>query len=291
MRKFFFLILFFLLLPFSISGLQLKYPSLPGAPAPRPGISLEEFARYVYHFSLILGGIIAFGAFVYSGFLYLISVGNPLKMRGARDRMVSAVFGLFILFGSYLILITLDPSLVIFQPPKLTPPSSLPPPAKVVAPPTMPKHCAELTTLEGDSKEMIKFLNNQISDLDALINKINIDSFLKDLKDIEKIDCSQAITFCSPKCLDPIAIKCEGKPNNLQNKVENKELNKIKEKIKELIESKEAQRLKGTLNQLSNCHIDYLTQLFISAQAEEKEILKNLGIAKKDPLYFYCCFK
>ena len=79
---------------------------------------LPEYIRYIFNFSLMVAGLIAFGVLVYSGFCYLISAGNPTKMSDAKDRIFSAFLGLVILLGSYIILVTIDPRLVVLRPPE-----------------------------------------------------------------------------------------------------------------------------------------------------------------------------
>jgi hypothetical protein len=65
-------------------------------------------------------GVICFGALLYGGFRYLISVGSPAAMADARDQIFSAILGLIILFSAYLILKTINPELVILyqEPPQ-----------------------------------------------------------------------------------------------------------------------------------------------------------------------------
>lgn len=92
---------------------QLNYPQFPGVRAWAGG--LADFLRYIYQILLVIGAILAFGFFVFGGFLYLTSFGNPGRMGKAKEIMTSALLGLFILFASYAILSTIDPSLVIFN--------------------------------------------------------------------------------------------------------------------------------------------------------------------------------
>lgn len=136
-----FLIFFFL---FSFLGinpvlaLEINYPKLPGAIPPQEFIGIappeEIISLYVlYFFNLIiwLAGIIAFGALIYAGILYLTAAGNPEKMATARKQISQTFLGTIILLSSYLILNILNPQLTVIQLPKLEPP-------KVVEKPEIP---------------------------------------------------------------------------------------------------------------------------------------------------------
>lgn len=105
-----------LIFPFCfVSGLQLQlnYPSLPGIGA--PNTDFLTFLRYVYQTLLGMGALLALIIFIYGGLRYLTSFSENKKLSGAKNMMTSAVLGLFILFGSYTILSTIDPGLVVFN--------------------------------------------------------------------------------------------------------------------------------------------------------------------------------
>lgn len=70
-----------------------------------------------YKFALIISGILAFGAVVYGGFLYATSAGNASRQTEGREWIWSALLGLLLLAGAYLILITINPNLVALQNP------------------------------------------------------------------------------------------------------------------------------------------------------------------------------
>lgn len=55
-------------------------------------------------FLLIIGGILAFIALVYSGFLYIMSAGDPEKSEAAKKNLVWAVTGVIIMLCSVAIL-------------------------------------------------------------------------------------------------------------------------------------------------------------------------------------------
>jgi hypothetical protein len=71
-----------------------------------PGV----YISYLYTFSLSAIGFLTVGAFVLGGVQYMLagSVGGVDK---AKKTIISALMGLFLLLGSYLLLTTIDPTL------------------------------------------------------------------------------------------------------------------------------------------------------------------------------------
>jgi hypothetical protein len=91
-------------------------PNLPGV----NNVSTSGPAGWVssfYTFALIIGGILAFGAVVYGGILYAISAGNSSKQSEGRSWIWSALIGLLLLAGAYIILKTINPNLINLQNP------------------------------------------------------------------------------------------------------------------------------------------------------------------------------
>lgn len=299
-RKFFLFAFatFLLFLPFFTLAQELEYPQIPGVTAPQPGIPLEEFARYLYRFSLIIGAVIAFAVFIYGGFVYLTSVGNPSKMKDGKERMLSATLGLLILFGSYIILTTLDPNLVVFQAGDIAIPAP-PESEEVEIEPQMPKSCQEVTDFQRYSVDLADFLglgNVTLRMLAFTDSPWGAANFLKLLEKVKDIDCSFGQTHCRPDTdsTDCLAIDCQWK-NNPQKRVLNKiketekGLNDIKKLLKELLQSIEAKRVKGVLNQLEDCSLDVATNLYIRSQAQEHGILAEFNFGGTNPFDFYCC--
>jgi hypothetical protein len=94
----------------TLEGGKCKYADLP------------TLIKYLYEWGIGLGGLAAFIALVIAGFQYLTSVGDPAKMKDAKDRIISAFFGLTLLLGSWLILNTISPNLTTLPPLELKPP-------------------------------------------------------------------------------------------------------------------------------------------------------------------------
>lgn len=83
------------------------------------GDSLTNLIQYLYEWGISLGGFAAFLVLVIAGFQYLTSVGDPTKMKNARDRIRDAALGLILLLGSVLILNTINPQLTRLEEPRL----------------------------------------------------------------------------------------------------------------------------------------------------------------------------
>ena len=106
--------------------LEVEYPSVPGVETPTSvKTPLPDYVKYIFNFSLAIVSLIAFGALIYGGVLYLTSAGNPSKMGDARGRMFAGILGLIILLSAYLILTTINPRLIILKA-SLEPMSSAP---------------------------------------------------------------------------------------------------------------------------------------------------------------------
>ncbi|HVO28554.1 MAG TPA: hypothetical protein VMT81_01045 [Candidatus Paceibacterota bacterium] len=64
-----------------------------------------------YYFALLAAGILAFGAIVYGGLKYATSAGNASRQSEGRSWIWSALIGILLLAGAYLILYTINPGL------------------------------------------------------------------------------------------------------------------------------------------------------------------------------------
>lgn len=128
-RKFLFALIVLGGLSIGVSSfaLELDWPSSPDGGIDlnnlTEGNKLPEMVAYFYEWGIAIGGLIAFGALVSAGFQYLTSVGSPAKMADAKDRITSAVLGLFLLLASFLILNVVNPELTALRMPELALPS------------------------------------------------------------------------------------------------------------------------------------------------------------------------
>jgi len=64
-----------------------------------------------YQFALMIGGLLAFGAVVFGGVKYITATGNPSAQSEGKAWIESALLGLLLLAGAYLILNTVNPNL------------------------------------------------------------------------------------------------------------------------------------------------------------------------------------
>ena len=107
-------------MPFSFSAftLQLDYPRLGNIDLNNlfssGRLSLTDVAIYLYFGFITFGGIAAFAGLLIAGFKWLTSQGNPAAISEARNQILASFIGILLLLGSWLLLRTLDPELVIF---------------------------------------------------------------------------------------------------------------------------------------------------------------------------------
>jgi Type IV secretion system pilin len=93
--------------------------SIPGTNQTSQSTSPVGFIDNFYQFALAIGGLLAFGAIVYGGIKYLTSAGNPSSQSEGKEWIYSALLGLLLLAGAYLILDTINPALVTLSLPVL----------------------------------------------------------------------------------------------------------------------------------------------------------------------------
>jgi hypothetical protein len=73
--------------------------------------SPSEFVDSFYKFSLMISGVLAFGAIVYGGVKYTLAAGNPSGQSEGKDWIKGALTGLLLLIGAYTILNIINPDL------------------------------------------------------------------------------------------------------------------------------------------------------------------------------------
>ena len=105
-------------LKFSLDEIQFSNPA--GEPAvssepPKPGekvsLGIPELIGSFYQWALGIGGLVVLGVLIFGGILYTTSAGNASRQDDAKSWLFGAVMGLFLLFGSYTILYTVNPEL------------------------------------------------------------------------------------------------------------------------------------------------------------------------------------
>jgi hypothetical protein len=92
------------------------YPELDGAIVPggdvKPGEELPQFIKYIFTFSLGAVGVLGLLAIIFGAFTYLTAVGNPQQAAKAKEQIFSALLGILLLLGSYILLNTINPDLI-----------------------------------------------------------------------------------------------------------------------------------------------------------------------------------
>ena len=88
-------------------------PNLPGSLTTTPsGSSPGAYIQNFYQYALFISGFLAFAAIVYGGLKYTIARGNPSGESEAKQWIWSALLGMLLLAGAYIILFTINPNLV-----------------------------------------------------------------------------------------------------------------------------------------------------------------------------------
>jgi len=185
-------------------ALEVEYPTVPGAPLPAEP-TLPEYVRFIFNFSIIIAGLVAFFSLVYGGFRYLTSVGQAAAMADARAQITAGVTGLIILLSSYLILTTINPQLIILK--GVEPKLEEVPEVTVSLPPVEERKdfafqiplgkIIEEAILSGETESILKKLTKVTQEIINLTG--GLDSQLFELKAL--IDaCNCGISQCSADC-------------------------------------------------------------------------------------------
>ena len=129
-KKFFAIVIVSIML-FSLAGftfaqrtgrdLEIEYPEIEEFKPEQVTAPVTEYFKYIFNFFVWISGLIALVVLVQAGLSYLTSAGNPEAMNDAKSKIAAALLGILILFGSYLILTTINPDLIAFHLPRLKP--------------------------------------------------------------------------------------------------------------------------------------------------------------------------
>lgn len=119
----------------ALAAYEFEIP-LPSVGGPKPEEGPAQYVRYIFVFSLGLGGVLAFASIVIGGIKLILAGGNVTTVEDARKQITQAILGLMLLLFSYLILKTINPQLVSLRNPQIqlvSPPDA--PPDKRPGPP------------------------------------------------------------------------------------------------------------------------------------------------------------
>jgi len=79
------------------------------------GCSTPAYFNYIFNFALGASGILAITMIVLGAVQMMLHAANPSAQSAGKDRIKSALMGLALIFGSWLILYTINPDLVNFS--------------------------------------------------------------------------------------------------------------------------------------------------------------------------------
>lgn len=95
--------------------LETNWPPSPANTKLTRCSTLPDLIKYFYEWGLAIAGILTFFSLIVGGVFYLSSAGNPGAMKEATDRIYSAILGLLLVLGSWLILNAINPELTNFK--------------------------------------------------------------------------------------------------------------------------------------------------------------------------------
>lgn len=104
---------------FAQKELEVEYPGIEGFKPETIETPITYYVKYIFNFAILFVGLLVLLTLIWSGVQYLTSTGKPDVLSSAKSRIKSAFLGILILLFSYLILITINPQLTIFQFPGL----------------------------------------------------------------------------------------------------------------------------------------------------------------------------
>jgi len=88
---------------------------IPGMPT--GDVSLTQYLSTLYNFLISIVGILAMAVIIYGGMRYMISAGNPAAMEDAKETIMSAVYGLALALGSWLVINVVNPDILVLKNP------------------------------------------------------------------------------------------------------------------------------------------------------------------------------
>lgn len=86
--------------------------------ASQDAASIPAYITRIYQFAIGISGIVAVGMIVAGAIMISASAGNTSLQGEGRDMITSALWGLVLLFGAYLILRAVNPGLVLLREPQ-----------------------------------------------------------------------------------------------------------------------------------------------------------------------------
>ncbi len=212
--------------------LEVNYPELFGQKLSQ-NPTLPEYVKYIYNISFIIVVAIALGTAIYGGIIYMLSSGNPGLIKKARNQIFGGVTGIIILFSSYIVLYTINPSILIFSLPPLKGINfqniSFPKPMSVKNPTLIQEELPVGKAITDGlwEKERIKKIKENISALKSFLQKkiavkdkelenpifesiASLNKYLKTVTD--ECRCENLLSLCTKPETGAFPIGCLGDP-------------------------------------------------------------------------------
>ncbi len=221
---------------FAQRQLEVDYPEAGGLMPETTFFGLSEYVKYIFNFSIIISGLVAFGVFVAGGIRYMTSTGIPAFQKDAKEQMFAAFIGLLVLLCSYMILTTINPGLTLLAAPEIT--KSTP---EFVETPTLEKETLAYTEIPIGALIQELFLEVRLTNLKDFSKKVRdilnkIGQKTADLNSlIAQCSCNQVQPHCSGNnAASCLAGSCTGNPCPNKNAIETK-----RKEIEKLINNEE----------------------------------------------------
>ncbi len=77
---------------------------------------LGEYLSGIYKYATAIAVVLAAAVLVIGGFMYMTAGGSAERAKAAKQRIQDAVIGLALAFGAYILLVSVNPNLAIFNP-------------------------------------------------------------------------------------------------------------------------------------------------------------------------------
>ncbi len=117
------LIILFSALAVKAADLSIEFPCSQAGTlgaCPDQSSSIPNYIIRFYRFGVGIAGVLAVGMITFGAVYRIINAGNASKQQEGTEMMTSAIWGVVLLLGSYLILRTINPRLVLLKLPELT---------------------------------------------------------------------------------------------------------------------------------------------------------------------------
>lgn len=171
---------------------QISWPTSPTGIKLTGCSDLGQMVKYFYEWGITLGALLAFLVLIVGGLQFLTSVGEPAKVKEAKDRIISALAGLALLLCSYLILNILNPSLTTLEKPSTKIENLI---SRKIEEIERPEPCqwVVLYRNRGYQEPYVIFFGEKVGDEDKVLQDLNLDpQKFRSEKRIEEInDCKK----------------------------------------------------------------------------------------------------